>query len=463
LILKDLLAERQGVSSNLRIPNVFASFSLRGNAMVMFSERRCNKKMANKKVALVRKCKTPDGWRYYPAVMSANGKVKPDAVLVDGVEVAYPVGHYELRSYAGPKLVYTRVRGNATDALAALKQAQKTANAVAIAGDAGVKVVLDPVRIPLRDAHSRFVEAAVARGANEAAEIYQRTLEDFLRTCSKTYADELTHADILKFHAEMRKGRPAAVKQKGTAAAKQKGLSDRTIFNRHMNLRAFLIFLGFRDDALKKLAGEKPPRFEKTMPKIYEPENLTTFFKSLTSEYDKLLFKLLLMTGLREREAMHVEWVDISWAHRLLQVRSKPQWDHRIKDAEERELPVPKELIKMLQRYRTQHPNDRLVFGKLGGTVDEPDGHLLRRLKALVRDAGLNCGTCSPCKSSKECGSYTLHTFRRSYITTLLRNGTDLRTCMVLSGHSDIESVMRYLRPAGTKEMMARVDSIKWH
>jgi len=35
--------------------------------------------MANKKVALVRKCKTPDGWRYYPVAKSANGKVKPDA------------------------------------------------------------------------------------------------------------------------------------------------------------------------------------------------------------------------------------------------------------------------------------------------------------------------------------------------------------------------------------------------
>ena len=124
---------------------------------------------------------------------------------------------------------------------------------------------------------------------------------------------------------------------------------------------------------------------------------------------------------------------------------------------------MPKELIKMLKDYRTKHPNGQLVFGKLGGTVDEPDGHLLRRLKLLVREAGLNCGTCSTCKSTRECENYTLHTFRRSYITTLLRNGTDLRTCMVLSGHSDIESVMRYLRPAGTKEMMAKVDSIKWH
>lgn len=281
----------------------------------------------------------------------------------------------------------------------------------------------------------------------EAAEIYDRTLTDFLSGCTKTYADELTHDDVLRFHGQMR-GR---------------GLADRTVFNRHKNLRGFLIHLGFNGDALKKLAGEKPPRFEKKMPKIYEPEDLTAFFKALTSEYDKLLFKLLLMTGLREREAMHLEWQDISWSHLLLKVRSKPRYNHKIKDSEERELPVPKELVKMLDHYRKQHPDDRLVFGRGGGTVNEPDGHLLRRLKGLVRDAGLNCGNCSTCVETKECENYTLHTFRRSYITTLLRSGTDLRTCMVLSGHSDIESVMRYLRPAGTKEMMEKVDSIKWH
>jgi integrase len=402
--------------------------------------------MANKKVQLFRKCKTPEGWKRYPVVMSANGKVKPDAVTVAGVQVVYPFGHYELGSYSGTKRVWTRLKGNATEALAALHQAQKKANAVAIAGDAGVQVVLDPIRIPLRDAYPRFVQAARDRGAKEAAEIYERTLTDFLSTCKKTYADELTHDDVLKFHGEMRK----------------RGLSDRTVFNRHMNLRAFFISLGFRDDALKKLAGERAPRFDKTLPEIYEPDELAAFFKSLESEYDLLLFDLLLETGLREREAMHLEWVDISWANRLLKVKSKSRYEHKIKDAEERELPLSKGLVKKLERYRKTHPEDQLVFGKLGGTVDEPDGHLLRRLKGLVKKAKLNCGDCTTCADSGECDRWYLHKFRANYITTLLRNGMDLRSVMVLSGHSDIESVMRYLRPAGTKEMQAKVDAIKW-
>jgi integrase len=394
--------------------------------------------MANKRVSLVRKCKTPEGWKRYPVVMSANGRVKTDTVLVAGVEATFPVGHYELASYSGSKRVWTKVDGNATDALAALKTAQKTANAVAVADDAGVQRVIDPKRTALRDAHPRFVKAAEARGSNEAAEIYDRTLRDFLAGCKKTYAEELTHDDVLKFHADMRK----------------RGLSDRTVSNRHMNLRAFLLSLGFEAEQLKKIAGGKAPKFEKTMPEIFEKDSLKPFFASLKSDYDRLLFDVLLTTGLREREAMHLEFVDLNHSRKTLQVRSKPRYMHKIKDAEEREMPLTVNLIKQLKDYREKHPNARLVFGKRGGEVDEPNGHLLRRLKALARAAGLNCGICETCVHGKvpgkECERWFLHKFRATYITMLLRSGLDLRTVMKLSGHAE------------GAEVQDRVNSITW-
>jgi integrase len=402
--------------------------------------------MANKRVSLYRKCKTPDGWKRYPVAMSANGRVKPDAVIVDGAEVVYKTGHYELRSFEGSNTKWTRLDGNATDALAALKVAQKRSVATAMAVDAGVQVVLDPMRIPLRDSYRRFVHAALDRGSKEAAEVYERTLEDFFSGCSKIYADELTHDDVLKFHAQMRK----------------RGLADRTIHNRHLYLRSFLLSLGFSAVKLDAIAGKRAPKFEKTMPEIYEPDDLKPFFKSLDSDYDRLLFDVLLTTGLREREGMHLEWPDISFAHKTLKVKSKPRYGHKIKDSEEREMPLTKELVEQLQAYRKANPDGRLVFGKLGGQVDEPDGHLLRRLKSLVRKAGLNCDECSACVASGECEKWFLHKFRATYITMLLRGGMDLRSAMVLSGHSDIESVMRYLRPAGMEEFQNRVNGIKW-
>jgi integrase len=89
-------------------------------------------------------------------------------------------------------------------------------------------------------------------------------------------------------------------------------------------------------------------------------------------------------------------------------------------------------------------------------------GNLLRRLKTAVRKAGMNCGQCGGCENTKECEHWYLHKFRATYITTLLRNGLDLRTVMKLSGHSDLESVMRYLRPAEGKEVQDKVNAIQW-
>jgi len=245
---------------------------------------------------------------------------------------------------------------------------------------------------------------------------------------------------------------------------RKRGMSDRTVHNRHMALRSFLLTLGFTTDRVKEIAGRRAPKFEKTLPEIYEPAQLKKFFDSLDDDYDVMLFDTLLTSGLREAEAGHLEWTDISFTHKTLQVKSKPRYGHKIKDSEEREVPLTEELVKALKKYREAHPNGRLVFGKLGGTVDEPDGHLLRRLKSLARKAGLNCGECRTCVASDgaECERWFLHKFRASYITRLLRDGMDLRSVMALSGHVDIESVMRYLRPAGTVEVQKRVNSIKW-
>jgi integrase len=159
---------------------------------------------------------------------------------------------------------------------------------------------------------------------------------------------------------------------------------------------------------------------------IYEPSDLKAFFDSLETDYDRLLFDVLLKTGLREREAMHLEWVDISHTRRVLQVRSKPKYSHKIKDAEEREMPLAGVLSEQLQHYREKHPKHRLVFGKLGGTEDKPDGHLLRRLKGLVKKAGLNCDHCSTCISSKECEGWFLHKFRA---TCDVRQGDGRANC----------------------------------
>lgn len=398
--------------------------------------------MANRAVKLYRKCKTPTGWRRLPAVFSANGRVKPGAVIDGGVELTYSEGHYELRSYDGTKTVWTRVDGTASDAAEQLKIASKKKLAMAVADDAGIKVVAEAARKTIKDEASRFVAATLDRGSTEAGELYERSLNEFRRYCLKTYVDELEHADITRFHASMRKA----------------GRSPRTIANRHGHVRSFLKFCRFPPEQIKEIAGQKP-RYEKTLPEVYPQDELRAFFESLDKEAEKLLFDVLLQCGLREQEVMHLEYSDFSIAAMTLKVQSKPRWGFKVKDAEQREVPVPQPLMDRIVAFKEQQPGP-LLFGVSG---DKTDGHLLRKLKRLVNKAGLNCGTCSGCQNKPSaCERWFLHKFRSTYITTLLRNGVDLRTAMSLSGHSDLESVMRYLRPAEGSAIQQSVNAIQW-
>jgi len=65
--------------------------------------------VANKKVTLLRYCKTESGWRRFPVVIGKTGKVRPDAVLANGQERIYPDGYYCIRTYLGDKPQYTNV------------------------------------------------------------------------------------------------------------------------------------------------------------------------------------------------------------------------------------------------------------------------------------------------------------------------------------------------------------------
>jgi integrase len=370
--------------------------------------------------------------------MGGNGRIRPNFVLVDGKPREYTEGHYQLRFYEGAKPVYRSVGNNAQDALLEKdKQAQ-----LLIARDAavasGTVLVEEAGRISLSKYADKFVQAAHDRDAHVVAKAYRLAVDEFLSGTGRTYADQITADDIAGHHKALRKTRSA-----------------RTVHNRNVLVKAFLTYCGVP----KMIKDKKPPKFDKTLPEIYEAEELKAFFAFLSDPYHKLIFRVLLMTGLREQEAMYLEWPDISHSNKTLTIHSKPNLGFRIKDKEERSVPIPNELLKMLNTYQKTNPKKRFV---LGNVKDRPNTHLLRLLKSLVRKAGLNCGHCEGCKDREECERWFLHKFRATCCTQWLRSGLDLRTVQQMMGHSDIESTMRYLRPQEDTHTQAKINSIKW-
>jgi integrase len=112
-----------------------------------------------------------------------------------------------------------------------------------------------------------------------------------------------------------------------------------------------------------------------------------------------------------------------------------------------------------LRARRKAHQDDVLVLQTRSGV---PNRKLLRSLKAIANRLNLGCRECDSCVERDECEHFFLHKFRATYITKLLRSGMDIRTVMKLSGHSDLQSVMRYLSPATDDAIRVHINSMTW-
>jgi integrase len=379
------------------------------------------------KATLVWRCKTAEGWQRYPAVYGKNNRLKQGFALVDGREVHIPEGTYQIRQYVDRKTVYVPAGDLAVDALAKLKMTGQAIVAKAAAAEAGLTVVDGPTRVFLTVAAKQFEEDAKHREALEAAEVNRLTVAEFISVTGKTYTDEVVKTDVYKFHKALR----------------DRGCADRTVSNKHLRLKSFFRFAGMD----YKTILPPTPKYDKKMPVIYTTEQIDAIRK-VANDYMLLVINLGYMCGLREQEIVHLEWSDIHWTDSYLRVVSKPHYKFKVKDSEERDIPIAITLLEQLKKRRELFPDSKLVLPSKSG---KPNRKLLRLLKRMAKDNGLNCGNCEGCESTlQECQQWQLHKLRRTFATTLLRNGADLATVQKFMGHSDLESTMRYLQAASS-------------
>ena len=151
------------------------------------------------------------------------------------------------------------------------------------------------------------------------------------------------------------------------------------------------------------------------------------------------------MTGMREQEVMYCYWSDISFAKCTVRVTHKPDYDWTPKAYKEREIPVPESLIASLKAAKAKHGDCPLVFPTSGC---KPKLDFLDCCKAVAKRAKLNSD------------HFWLHKFRATFATWMLWEQVDLRTVQSYMGHSDIESTMRYLKPAGHDQVREKTNRV---
>jgi integrase len=148
------------------------------------------------------------------------------------------------------------------------------------------------------------------------------------------------------------------------------------------------------------------------------------------------------MTGFREQEMVHLFWSDVNARLRSIRVTSKPKYGFSPKRWEEREVPVPIQLIELLADHPRRETSE-LVFPSRMGNREQ---NMLLRCKEVATRAGLDAA------------KFDIKTFRSTYATRMLRTGFDVRTVQHWMGHKSLETTMRYLVPA--TEVHDRLDRV---
>ncbi|MDA2926797.1 site-specific integrase [Acidobacteria bacterium AH-259-G07] len=179
-----------------------------------------------------------------------------------------------------------------------------------------------------------------------------------------------------------------------------------------------------------------------SLPKEYSDGELRAFFAHCDS-WERALFSTFLLTGFRAQEMMHLFWDDINFKLNTIQVKAKPELGFYPKHWEEREVPAHKRLMKLLKK----HPHTEGVRFVFPSARKNRDVCMLDKCKALARRAELNPR------------NFTLHKFRSTYATRMLRAGFDPRTVQHWMGHKSLETTTRYLAPA--KEVHAKLDQVE--
>jgi integrase/recombinase XerD len=378
----------------------------------------------NREVNLTKRIRTAKGLRYCPVVLSANGRVKPDAVMVNGKPERHTEGAYYLEWSEGTKRVRLSVGKDAADADA--RRRRKAAELNAVNNGAAIVPENGHGQQSIAAAVADYLEETTLTKKPKTLAAYSTALNYFTESCHKLNIEDIDRKDLLKFCAFLRE---------------EKKQSPRSVYNKFENLMSFLKAQGIRG-----LVGKNDwPRFTEEEPEIYEEKELDKLFAACNAE-ERLWYQFFLMTGEREQEVMFTYWSDVNFAASTVRVSHKPDRGWTPKAYKEREIPIPAKLAKSLKAWKGKSAKDcSLVFPTAGC---RPKLDFLDCLKTIAERAKLDPD------------GFWLHKFRATFATRCLWAGVDLRTVQQWLGHSDMESTMRYLKPSRSQHVRDKVNEI---
>ncbi|MGB8031775.1 MAG: site-specific integrase [Terracidiphilus sp.] len=397
--------------------------------------------MALPKFTIYKHVKLKHGWRYCKTAFHSNGKIKPNVVLVQGVEETHREGAY----YLNHNQTWIPVGEDAKEAVNERLKRLNVAQYHRLNGTAPPEVKKTPVGIPLQIAIDDYLagierEVASRNKRKGTLELARNTLKKFREHSKVQYLSEITVAHLDNYAA--------------WCIATSRTHSSDTGRNEFLRVNQFLRSRGI---VLTKVDGNKlVPIGMKDAPKVSEaknvitntPEELDKFFAACCGFKQWVAFQTLQRTGLREMELVTLRPEDIvlDATKPYIDVckRTVEGYEFVPKWYQERHVELDPDLTEVIRKLKSTCRSE-LVFGTASGHLNL---HLLRECKRVAGRAGL-----PPAR-------FRLHRFRANFATHCLREGMDLETLRCILGHRDTESLRSYVNALEGEERAAKMAKV---
>lgn len=174
-------------------------------------------------------------------------------------------------------------------------------------------------------------------------------------------------------------------------------------------------------------------RAERRQPRELSAAEMTTLIDSCVRLRDRLLLSLLRSTGLRIGEALGMRHEDIDTRRRVVTVRHRLNVNRARAKTWSREVPADAELFRLYSDYLHEEYGaldcDYVFVNLWGQPVGQPMSYA--SVDRLVRRLRARTGV-----------TFTVHLFRHSYATGLLRRGVAVEVVQQLLGHADISTTI---------------------
>lgn len=202
----------------------------------------------------------------------------------------------------------------------------------------------------------------------------------------------------------------------GDGRLRQHFAAMRFLYNKTLARPETAAFLSFRCKAGPILEVLSAEQVKRVLGRLHRPRF-------------QMLFTTMYATGLRLKEARHLETDDVNAERGVIVVR-------HAKGGRDRLAPLSATLLQQLRAYwKAQRPTAPFLFPSSVRAAPMSADVARRALKRAAREAGIAVKV-SP------------HTLRHCFATHLLEAGTELRTIQVLLGHSSIQTTAHYSRVA---------------